>query len=115
MVEQRQGVEPDYTSTGGTINFLGNAGEAQTIVVPITDDIYADSGETFNVNLSTTNPLVDDTDTATATINDDADVTNLSLSATTPVTEGGAITYTATLDNAADTAMTVTLSNVSGD
>ena len=52
-----------------------------------------------------------DTTAASTAITDDADVTNLSLSATPSVTEGGTITYTATLDNPADTAMTVTLSN----
>jgi len=101
----------DYDSTGGTLTFAGTIGEVQTITVPITDDVIADNGETFTVSLSTANPLVDATDTATGTINDDVDVTNLSLSATTPVVEGGNITYTATIDNPAGTAMIVSLSN----
>ena len=48
---------------------------------------------------------------AVTALTDDADVTNLTLAADATVVEGGNITYTATLDNAADTAMTVTLSN----
>ncbi|MFA0434268.1 immunoglobulin-like domain-containing protein, partial [Vibrio cyclitrophicus] len=48
---------------------------------------------------------------ATTTINDDSDVTTVSLSADASVTEGENITYTATLTNPADGAVTVTLSN----
>ncbi|WP_348983563.1 immunoglobulin-like domain-containing protein [Vibrio sp. ED004] len=39
---------------------------------------------------------------ATTTINDDSDVTTVSLSADASVTEGENITYTATLTNPAD-------------
>ncbi|PWB28847.1 hypothetical protein DCO48_22505, partial [Pseudomonas sp. SDI] len=42
---------------------------------------------------------------------DKTDVTTVSLSASTSVAEGGQIVYTATLNNAADTPVTVTLSN----
>ena len=42
---------------------------------------------------------------------DTTDTTNLSLSATGSVAEGGPITYTATLTNAAGSPVTVTLSN----
>ena len=45
------------------------------------------------------------------TITDSIDNTGLSLAATGSVTEGGQITYTATLTNPAGTPMTVTLSN----
>ena len=55
--------------------------------------------------------LVVDGSSVTTTIADDADATNLTLSATGSVVEGGTITYTATLDNPADTAVTVNLSN----
>ena len=44
-------------------------------------------------------------------ITDTADTTNLTLAAEATEVEGGQITYTATLDNPADTAMTVNLSN----
>src|SRR3546814_11132996 len=49
--------------------------------------------------------------TVSNTVVDTVDDTTLSLSATPTVAEGGSITYTASLTNAADTAMTVTLSN----
>ncbi|WP_186731611.1 immunoglobulin-like domain-containing protein, partial [Vibrio cyclitrophicus] len=55
--------------------------------------------------------LVKDPTAATTTINDDSDVTTVSLSADASVTEGENITYTATLTNPADGAVTVTLSN----
>jgi surface adhesion protein len=52
-----------------------------------------------------------DGESADTSITDTADTTNLSLSATNSVAEGGQITYTATLTNAAGTPVTVTLSN----
>src|SRR5690606_10267327 len=53
---------------------------------------------------------IDPTPAATA-ITDTTDDVSLSLSATPTVTEGGNITYTATLSHAAQGAVTVTLSN----
>jgi surface adhesion protein len=48
---------------------------------------------------------------ADTSVTDTPDTTNLSLTATGAVDEGGQITYTATLTNAAGTPVTVTLSN----
>ncbi|RON32335.1 type I secretion protein, partial [Pseudomonas lini] len=48
---------------------------------------------------------------ADTSVTDTQDTTNLSLTATGTVDEGGQITYTATLTNAAGTPVTVTLSN----
>ncbi|AZE14635.1 T1SS secreted agglutinin RTX [Pseudomonas chlororaphis subsp. aureofaciens] len=55
--------------------------------------------------------LAVDSKPADTTVTDTPDTTNLTLSATSTVAEGGSIVYTATLTNAAGTAMTVTLSN----
>ncbi|MFL1517829.1 immunoglobulin-like domain-containing protein, partial [Pseudomonas prosekii] len=55
--------------------------------------------------------LVADATPVTTTVTDTADTTNLSLSATGSVAEGGSIVYTATLTNAAGSPVTVTLSN----
>ncbi|WP_371851410.1 beta strand repeat-containing protein, partial [Pseudomonas sp. SCPG-7] len=55
--------------------------------------------------------LVADKTPVSTTVTDTVDTTNLSLSATPAVNEGGQITYTATLTNAAGTPVTVTLSN----
>ncbi|WP_397450825.1 retention module-containing protein [Pseudomonas sp. NA-150] len=54
--------------------------------------------------------LTPDTTPAKTTITDSIDTTNLTLSATPTVNEGGQITYTATLSNKAQTDVTVTLS-----
>ena len=85
-------------------------GETQTIIVPITDDVIADSGETFTVSLSTINPLVDDTDTATGTITDDVDTALVSLVGPTTVVEGATTTnYTVSLSHTPATDVTVNL------
>ncbi|WP_327209017.1 immunoglobulin-like domain-containing protein, partial [Pseudomonas fluorescens] len=55
--------------------------------------------------------LVADKTPVSTTVTDTTDTTNLSLSATGSVAEGGQITYTATLTNAAGSPVTVTLSN----
>ena len=55
--------------------------------------------------------LVPSTTPAVTTISDSPDATALTLTATGGITEGGSITYTATLTNPAGTPMTVTLSN----
>ncbi|WP_236708177.1 immunoglobulin-like domain-containing protein, partial [Pseudomonas sp. Leaf434] len=55
--------------------------------------------------------LVADKTPVSTTVTDVSDTTNLSLSATGSVAEGGQITYTATLTNAAGSPVTVTLSN----
>ncbi|WP_187326376.1 immunoglobulin-like domain-containing protein, partial [Pseudomonas lini] len=52
-----------------------------------------------------------DSKSADTSVTDTADTTNLSLTASGSVDEGGQITYTATLTNAAGTPVTVTLSN----
>ncbi len=52
-----------------------------------------------------------DSKSADTSVTDTQDTTNLSLTATGVVDEGGQITYTATLTNAAGTPVTVTLSN----
>ncbi|WP_232007606.1 retention module-containing protein, partial [Pseudomonas chlororaphis] len=52
-----------------------------------------------------------DSKPADTSVTDTPDTTNLTLSATDTVAEGGSIVYTATLTNAAGTPVTVTLSN----
>lgn len=42
----------DYTSLNGTLNFAGNAGEAQTISIAINDDDKVELDEAFKINLS---------------------------------------------------------------
>ncbi len=80
--------------------------------VATSDDFAAEGDEQFSLTATvTTGTTANASATGTATITDDVDATTLTLSATPSVAEGGSITYTATLTNAAVTAMTVTLSN----
>ena len=71
---------------------------------PLTNSITDVSGGNFEA-------LVPDGNSVTTEVTDTIDSTNLILSATGSVAEGGQITYTASLSNAADTPVTVTLSN----
>ncbi|MGX1124575.1 retention module-containing protein [Pseudomonas sp. HLS-6 TE3448] len=71
---------------------------------PLTNSITDVSGGNFEA-------LVPDGKSVTTEVTDTIDNTNLILSATGSVAEGGNITYTASLSNAADTPVTVTLSN----
>ncbi|MCX2543266.1 retention module-containing protein [Pseudomonas sp. COW5] len=71
---------------------------------PLTNSITNVSGGNYE-------NLVADKTPVSTTVTDTIDTTNLSLTATGTVAEGGSITYTATLTNAAGTPVTVTLSN----
>ncbi|WP_150603985.1 retention module-containing protein, partial [Pseudomonas fluorescens] len=98
----------------------------QTITIPVgassgsvnftaPNDALA-GGNTLSVKIDGTSGgnyenLVADKSPAVTSVTDTVDTTNLSLSATGSVAEGGQITYTATLSNPAGTAMTVTLAN----
>ncbi|WP_447795695.1 LapA family giant adhesin [Pseudomonas moraviensis] len=89
--------------TTGSITYTA-PNDALTGNAPLTNSITGVTGGNFE------NLVADNTPVST-TVTDVADTTNLSLSATTSVAEGGQITYTATLTNAAGSPVTVTLSN----
>ncbi|MFV2068545.1 MAG: GEVED domain-containing protein, partial [Pirellulales bacterium] len=66
----------DYDNGAVTLNFAGTAGETKQFTVNTLDDVVLEGTETFTVNLSATNTLVTDSDTATGTITDnDSDTT----------------------------------------
>ncbi|MBI5665336.1 MAG: alkaline phosphatase, partial [Nitrospirae bacterium] len=71
----------DYNSTGKVLNFAGTAGETKQFTVATTDDVLFEGAETFTVNLSATNALVNAGDTATASIVDNESAT-VSIAAT---------------------------------
>ncbi|SLN76162.1 hypothetical protein ROG8370_03851 [Roseovarius gaetbuli] len=77
------------------------------------EDPYLD-GETFDVTIASTAggtfEALDTTDTATVTINDTIDTTTVTLNDPT-VDEGGNVTITASVDNAPQGDLTLTLSN----
>ncbi|UST85230.1 LapA family giant adhesin [Pseudomonas siliginis] len=89
--------------TTGSITYTA-PNDALTGNAPLTNSITGVSGGNYE-------DLVADETPVSTTVTDVADTTNLSLSATASVAEGGQITYTATLTNAAGSPVTVTLSN----
>ncbi|MER2100538.1 MAG: LapA family giant adhesin [Pseudomonas atacamensis] len=89
--------------TTGSVTYTA-PNDALTGNAPLTNSITGVSGGNYE-------NLVADKTPVSTTVTDVADTTNLSLSATASVAEGGQITYTATLTNAAGSPVTVTLSN----
>ncbi|WP_344962206.1 retention module-containing protein, partial [Oceanisphaera sediminis] len=79
------------------------------------DDAYAQGDETLNLGISNVQggnyDTLDTSSTTQTTQQDDADVTTVILTAPEQVTEGEAITITATVDRAPATDLILTLSN----
>ena len=98
-----QQITIDIGKTTGTVTTTA-PNDALTGHAPITNSITDVSGGNYE-------NLVADKTPVSTTVTDTVDTTNLSLSATPSVAEGGSIVYTATLTNAAGTPVTVTLSN----
>ena len=109
----------DYTENEGSdiTVFAGTAGETQEFTVLITDDTIVEATETFSLSLSLhsgTTGLLDLTDTATVTINDN-DTATITLGDETVAEDAGTVTVTATLDTAVQgTGFTVTVSTADG-
>jgi hypothetical protein len=98
-----QSITIDVGKTTGTVTTTA-PNDALTGNAPLTNSITGVTGGNYE-------DLVADKTPVSTTVTDVADTTNLSLSATGSVAEGGQITYTATLTNAAGSPVTVTLSN----
>ncbi|MBK5377809.1 LapA family giant adhesin [Pseudomonas sp. TH43] len=102
-------------SNGSTITIDAGKTTGSVNVPTAPNDVY-NNGGTVSTTITGTSGgnfenLVPNTTPATTTVTDSIDTTNLSLTATGTVAEGGSIVYTATLTNAAQTPVTVTLSN----
>ncbi|WP_339463918.1 retention module-containing protein, partial [Pseudomonas sp. EA_65y_Pfl2_P74] len=102
-------------SNGSTITIEAGKTTGTVDVPTAPNDVY-NNGSTVSTTITGATGgnfenLVPNTTPATTTITDSIDTTNLSLSATGSVAEGGSIVYTATLTNAAGSPVTVTLSN----
>ncbi|MGU3348423.1 retention module-containing protein, partial [Pseudomonas monsensis] len=102
-------------SNGSTITIDAGKTTGSVNVPTAANDVY-NNGSTVSTTITGATGgnfenLVPNTTPATTTITDSIDDTNLSLSATGTVAEGGSIVYTATLTNPAGTPVTVTLSN----
>ncbi len=98
-----QTITIDIGKTTGTVTTTA-PNDALTGHAPLTNSITNVTGGNYE-------NLVADKTPVSTTVTDTVDTTNLSLSATGTVAEGGQITYTATLTNAAGSPVTVTLSN----
>ncbi|PSL90440.1 immunoglobulin-like domain-containing protein, partial [Pseudomonas sp. R9.37] len=102
-------------SNGQTINIEAGKSSGTVVFETPANDVY-NNGSTVSTTITgatggnfenlATNPAP-----ATTTITDSIDTTTVTLTADPSVVEGGNITYTATLTNPAQTAVTVTLSN----
>ncbi|KAE9647525.1 retention module-containing protein, partial [Pseudomonas sp. PB106] len=102
-------------SNGQTITIeAGKTSGSVTIAAP-SDDVYKDVSKLTVTMTDATGGNFEKLDVSktpvSTTVNDTIDKTTLTLSASDTVSEGGQITYTATLSNPAGTAMTVTLAN----
>ena len=90
--------EIDFDNLSRTLNFAGAAGETQELFVTTTADEIVEIDETFSVTLSTEKTQVEDSDTATATIqNDDSARITIRDGA---ADEGEVMTFEVHLDNA---------------
>ncbi|CAN7553473.1 retention module-containing protein [Pseudomonas brassicacearum] len=90
--------------TTGTVNVETPANDVYNNGSTVSTTITGATGGNFENLVPSTAPAV-------TTITDSVDTTDLSLSASTEVAEGGSIVYTATLTNPAGSPVTVTLSN----
>ena len=106
----------DYTTTSGTLNFVGNAGEIQTLTVPIIDDALTEAAESFVIDLmlnSTSVVLVDGN--VTITDNDATNNVDLSVSIaqdSSPVVFDDPQRYVITVSNAGPEASDSVVSTV---
>ncbi|MBX9410679.1 large adhesive protein, partial [Pseudomonas baetica] len=98
-----QNITIEVGKTTGTVT-TNAPNDALVGQAPLTNSITGVSGGNYE-------DLVADKTPVSTTVTDTVDTTNLSLSATDSVAEGGSIVYTATLTNAAGSPVTVTLSN----
>ncbi|WP_421728526.1 retention module-containing protein, partial [Pseudomonas yamanorum] len=102
-------------SNGSVITIEAGKSTGTVVVDTPANDVY-NNGSTISTTITGATGgnfenLVPATTPAVTTITDSIDTTTVTLTAGNTVTEGGQITYTATLTNPAQTPVTVTLSN----
>ncbi|MGY2299903.1 immunoglobulin-like domain-containing protein, partial [Pseudomonas yamanorum] len=102
-------------SNGSVITIEAGKSTGTVVVDTPANDVY-NNGSTVSTTITGATGgnfenLVPATTPAVTTITDSIDTTTVTLTAGNTVTEGGQITYTATLTNPAQTPVTVTLSN----
>uniref|UniRef100_UPI0031F5618B retention module-containing protein n=1 Tax=Shewanella algae TaxID=38313 RepID=UPI0031F5618B len=101
-------------SNGASITIAAGQTEGTVTVDAPTDDVYQD-GETLTVNVTGAQggnyENLDLGNSVDTQVNDTIDTTTVTLTAPAEVNEGGQITYTATVNNAPETDLVLTLSN----
>ncbi|WP_266105153.1 retention module-containing protein [Pseudomonas sp. HN8-3] len=102
-------------SNGSVITIKAGESTGTVVVDTPANDVY-NNGSTVSTTITGATGgnfenLVPSTTPAVTTITDSVDTTTVTLTANNNVTEGGQITYTATLTNPAQTPVNVTLSN----
>jgi len=102
-------------SNGAVIQIAAGASSGSVDIAAPADTPYVDGGKVAAIIVSQSGGNFENVAVnyapAVTTVADTKDTTGLTLSATPTVAEGGSIVYTATLTNAAGSAMSVTLSN----
>ena len=100
---------------GEVITIAKGASAGSIVVDAPTDDVYKDADSVDRSIEAVTGGgnamLTSNTAAMGVWVNDTLDTTTVTLSATSAVNDGGVITYTATLDHAADKALKLVLSN----
>ncbi|MEL6559789.1 MAG: Calx-beta domain-containing protein [Bacteroidota bacterium] len=109
--------DSDYTALSGEVlTFTGTAGEMQTFTLSPTADMKLETDENLTLsmaNLGATSLIVDITDDATVTINND-DNASITIADISGNENDGNITVTATLDNAVQGSFSVDVSTADG-
>ena len=102
-------------ANGASITIAAGASSGTVSVPAPSDDVYVDAGSVSTTIVAAAGgnfeSLVVNGAAATTTITDTVDTSTVSLTATPSVAEGGSIVYTASLSSAAQSPVTVTLSN----
>jgi surface adhesion protein len=99
-----QTITIDAGQSSGSVDFQSPANDVYVNPSTVSVTIASASGGNYENLVPSATPAV-------TQINDSIDPTTVNLTATPSVVEGGVITYTATLTNAPQTAVTVTLQN----
>ncbi|MEM6715914.1 MAG: Calx-beta domain-containing protein, partial [Cyanobacteria bacterium P01_C01_bin.147] len=105
----------DYTGGTGTLTFAAGVTE-QTITIAITDDAVVEADETFSVNLSNASgaSIVDAQGIGTIVNDDVAPLPELSINDVTVNEADGTATFTVSLSEAIDAAVTVDFATADG-
>ncbi|QDT78587.1 Calx-beta domain protein [Gimesia maris] len=117
-------LDGDYETQTGTLTFAGTVGETHTITVTVNDDNIVEADEYFNVLLGSLSELSDPGMAADITVqsnpatgvitNNDAALISISADQSQNEDDAGQLTFTVTLSNAIDSAISVDVNSADG-